>query len=72
MVGGLLSMIGYTGAVAEDPSAYPEVLEGMFNLSCIIPALGLGLVAVALAFIYPLNKKRVEANVAELARRRGE
>ena len=38
----------------------------------IIPAVGLGAVALALLFIYPLNKARVEANVAELARRRGE
>ena len=44
----------------------------MFNLSCIIPAVGLGLVAVALLFIYPLNKSKAEANVAELARRKGQ
>lgn len=71
MVGGLLSMIGYTDAVANDPSAYPEVLSGMFNLSCIIPAVGLGLVAVALLFIYPLDKKTVEANNAILAKKQG-
>ena len=29
-------------------------------------------VALALLFIYPLNKKRVDANVAELKKRRGE
>lgn len=28
--------------------------------------------AAALAFIYPLNKKRVEENVIELKKRRGE
>lgn len=68
MVGALLSMIGYTQATAFDP----EVTSGIFNLSCIIPAAGLAAVALALMFIYPLDKKRVEANVAELARRRGE
>lgn len=68
MIGGLLSMIGYSQATAFDPA----VTEGIFNLSCIIPAIGLGAVALALIFIYPLNKKRVEENVAELARRRGE
>lgn len=68
MIGALLSMIGYTQATAFDP----EVTSGIFNLSCIIPAAGLAAVALALMFIYPLDKKRVEANVAELARRRGE
>ena len=61
-------MIGYTQATAFDP----EVTSGIFNLSCIIPAAGLAAVALALMFIYPLDKKRVEANVAELAKRRGE
>ena len=70
MVGGLLTMIGYTGAVAENPSAYPKILDGIFNLSCIIPAIGLAAVAAALFFIYPLNKKRVEDNAAVLAERR--
>lgn len=70
MIGGLLTMIGYSKAVAADPSAYPQVLSGIFNLSCIIPAIGLIAVALALIFIYPLTRSRVEANVAELARRR--
>ena len=70
MIGGLLTMIGYSKAVAADPSAYPEVLSGIFNLSCLIPAAGLIAVALALIFIYPLTKSKVEANVAELARRR--
>lgn len=68
MVGGLLGVIGYTQATAFDP----KVVSGIFNLSCIIPAVGLTAVAAALAFIYPLNKKRVEENVAELKRRRKE
>lgn len=68
MIGGLLSMIGYTPETAFDPA----VTSGIFNLSCIIPAVGLGAVALALFFIYPLNKKTVEANVEELKRRRGE
>nr|WP_297873417.1 glycoside-pentoside-hexuronide (GPH):cation symporter [uncultured Blautia sp.] len=68
MVGGLLSLIGYTQATAFDP----VVTEGIFKISCIVPIIGLVAVALALIFIYPLNKKRVEANVAELARRRGE
>ena len=43
----------------------------MAILAC-IPIVGLVAVAAALAFIYPLNKKRVEENVIELKKRRGE
>ncbi|MDO4306395.1 MAG: glycoside-pentoside-hexuronide (GPH):cation symporter [Eubacteriales bacterium] len=68
MVGGLLSMIGYTQETAFDP----VVTEGIFRISCIVPIIGFVAVSLALVFIYPLNKKRVEENSAELARRRGE
>lgn len=68
MVGGLLSLIGYTEATAFDPN----VVNGIFNISCIVPIIGMVAVALALLFIYPLNKKRVDANVAELKKRRGE
>lgn len=57
MIGGLMTMIGYSDAVAANPSAYPEVLDNIFNLACIIPAIGLIAVALALIFIYPLTKK---------------
>lgn len=66
MIGALLSMVGYTNDTAFDP----EVTAGIFNLSCIIPAVGLGLVSLSLLFIYPLGKKRVEENVATLAAKR--
>lgn len=68
MVGGLLSLIGYTQATAFDP----DIVNGIFNISCIVPIIGLVAVALALMFIYPLNKKRVDANVLELKKRRGE
>ena len=68
MVGGLLALIGYTQATAFDP----EVTLGIFKMSCIIPIIGFAAVALALIFLYPLSKKRVEENVAELARRRRE
>ena len=66
MVGGLLSLIGYSQATAFDP----VVTEGIFKISCIVPIIGLTAVALALIFLYPLNKKRVEENSKELARRR--
>lgn len=65
MTGALLTMIGYTDATAFDP----VVTEKIFYLSCIVPAIGLVLVALALMFIYPLNKKKVEENVETLAAR---
>ncbi|MCI9137584.1 MAG: MFS transporter [Lachnospiraceae bacterium] len=68
LVGALLSLIGYTQATAFDA----EVTEGIFRLSCIAPTIGFVLVALFLWLIYPLGKKQVEANVAELARRRKE
>ena len=68
MTGALLTMIGYSQETAFDEN----VINGIFNLSCIIPAAGLGAVALTLFFIYPLSKKRVEENVAILERRRSE
>lgn len=72
MIGAVLTAIGYTGKVAGNPAAYPNVLDGIFRWSCLIPAIGLAAVALALLFFYPLNKKQVESNVAELARRRNQ
>ncbi len=66
LTGALLTVIGYTQATAFDP----VITERIFKLSCIAPIIGFSLVAVFLWFIYPLDKKRVEENVAELARRR--
>lgn len=72
MIGSVLAIIGYDKTVAANPSAYPDVLEGIFRWSCLIPAIGLIAVALALIFIYPLSKSRVDSNVAELKHRRGE
>jgi GPH family glycoside/pentoside/hexuronide:cation symporter len=70
MIGSVLTAIGYNQTVAADPAAYPEVINQIFNWSCLIPAVGLILVALALLLIYPLSKKKVEENVAALAARR--
>lgn len=66
LVGGLLTMIGYTQTTAFDP----EVTASIFRMSCIVPMIGFAAVAAALIFIYPLNKSRVEANTRELKIRR--
>lgn len=66
LVGTILTMIGYTEATAYDPA----VTESIFVMSCVIPAVGLLAVSLVLLFVYPLSKRRVESNSAELARRR--
>lgn len=63
LVGALLGVVGYTEATAFDPA----VTDGIFNMSCIVPAIFLFAVAVALLFVYPLNKSKVLANVQALA-----
>lgn len=66
MIGSMLEMIGYSAVTRTDPN----VQAGIFNISCIVPIIGLAAVGLILLFIYPLNKKRVNDNVAELKRRR--
>ena len=66
----LISAIGYTDEVAAAPSNYPEIMNKLFNITCIIPICGFGLVVVFLVCIYPLNKKKVEENAAALAAKR--
>lgn len=65
LVGALLGLIGYTQATAFDP----DVTRKIFTMSCVVPIVGLVAVAAALWLIYPLNRKRVEENSAELKRR---
>lgn len=60
--GALLSMVGYTQATAFDP----DVVEGIFNITTLVPAIGFALLAIVLWFWYPLHKKQVDANVAAL------
>lgn len=54
----LLSAIGYTSVTQFDP----EVTQGIYNVTCLVPAVGYILLAIVLIFLYPLNKKQVEEN----------
>ena len=65
LTGALLTMIGYTAETQFDPA----VTEGIFNLSCLVPAVGFLLLGLLTQILYPLNKKRVENNVKILAER---
>jgi GPH family glycoside/pentoside/hexuronide:cation symporter len=66
LTGLLLTIIGYSAATQNDP----DVVDGIYNITCLAPALGFVLVVIGLVFIYPLNKKKVEENAAILKERR--
>ena len=71
--GWLLEGIGYNSqAAAEGLQQTKSVLDGIFNISTLLPALGFVLLALVLWFWYPLHKKQVDANVAALKAKRGE
>lgn len=62
LTGALLTMIGY-----RPESAFNiEVTQQIYNLSCLVPAVGYLLLAASLFFFYPLGKKRVEENTEKL------
>lgn len=60
--GVLLSAIGYTQETAFDT----DVINGIFDISTLVPAIGFALLAIVLWFWYPLRKKKVEENVRAL------
>ncbi|MBO5524111.1 MAG: MFS transporter [Roseburia sp.] len=64
----LLTAVGYTEATAFEDS----VVNGIFNISTLVPALGFGLLAVVLWFWYPLHKKQVDANIETLKKKHGD
>ena len=68
LAGAMLSVIGYTAATAFDP----EIVKGIYDITCLVPGGSFILLTLAIIFLYPLSKKRVESNTAELRRRRGE
>ena len=62
LTGFLLDFIGYSAATAFDT----EVVNGIYDISTLVPALGFGLLAAILWFWYPLHKRQVDANVTAL------
>lgn len=65
--GWALEIIGYESAAAAQSN---RVLSGLYMTATIIPALGFFIVAFLLWFVYPLNKRKVEENVAILRDKR--
>ena len=66
IAGAMLSMVGYTAATAYDP----HVVNSIYDVTCLVPGISYVVLVVVIIFFYPLGKKRVEANTAELRRRR--
>lgn len=57
--GWLLKAIGYKGVT----EITPEIKDGIFTISTLVPAIGLIILALILWFWYPLHKKEVDKNV---------
>lgn len=66
VAGGLLTAIGYTAETQFDP----DVTHGIYNVTCLVPAVGYILLALSLWLLYPLGKERVELNTRILSERR--
>lgn len=64
--GFLLTFIGYTAETAFDRT----VTKGIYDITCLVPAIGYLLLSLVLIFMYPLNKSRVEKNAEFLAKKR--
>ena len=62
-----LSLIGYAEGAAKQTDA---VNNGIYNIATMIPAILYIIVGVVLAFVYTLNKKKVQENTEILKERR--
>ena len=67
LTGLLLTFIGYT----QETAFTKPVLDGIFNISTLVPSLGFLLLALILWFWYPLHKHKVDQNV-EILRQKHE
>lgn len=67
ITGILLTGIGYS----QETAFHSFVINGIFNISTLVPAVGFGLLSVVLWFWYPLHKKQVEDNIQRLKDRHG-
>lgn len=73
LAGGLggfaLGLVGYNSDVQVQTAA---VANGIYNIATVVPGILYIIVGLALIFIYPLNRKKVENNIAVLKKRRHE
>lgn len=66
VTGFLLNIIGYSQQTAFDP----QVTNGIYNITCLVPAVGYILLSVVLWLFYPLDKKRINENAQLLKEKR--
>ncbi len=66
VTGFLLGSIGYSQETAFDEA----VTKGIYNITCLVPAIGYILLALVLYFFYPLGKKAVDENARFLKEKR--
>ena len=65
-------LVGYDELAAMEGLRQSEsVLNGIFNISTLIPAIGFALLTLVLWLWYPLHKKQVDANIKALAEKHG-
>ena len=62
----LLTSVGYTAETAFDE----PVVNGIYDITVLVPMLGFGVLALVLIFLYPLGKKQVEENARILAEKK--
>lgn len=65
-----LAWIGY--AEGSKTGQAPKVLDGIYNIATIVPAILYIIVGVTLVLVYPLGKKKVLENIDALKARKGE
>jgi len=63
--GGLLTLIGYS----EQTAFEENVVNGIFNISTLVPAVGFTVLGLILLFLYPLGKKQVLENIEILRKK---
>ncbi len=69
LTGWALGWIGYRSGTGGTVVQDQEVLDGIYNLATLLPAVLLAVSVLALLFWYPLSKKRVDENVAILEKK---
>ena len=69
LAGFALSAVGFQPGSATQTQ---ETIDGIYLISTLVPGILYAVAALLLLFIYPLDRKRVAANVAELKSRRGQ
>lgn len=67
LVGYALAIIGFQSGVKEQTQ---EVLNGIYKLATVVPATLFTLVVIMFMVVYPLSKKKVDANAETLRLRR--